>query len=136
MSVPNTARHDALTAYRSRHPGSIAGVWNDVVVSVLDKVRAPLRVRRITFCAGAKTLYLVTPDTATNRWAGLIIPGEKQVEVTMWHGGQPYARSLSNLDGIAVFSHLLAGPVRFVYRPRNACAGWEAEVQTEWVLIT
>ena len=104
VSVPNTARDVALAAYRSRHCGCLAGVGNDVIFSVFDKVRAPLRIRRITFRVGTKTLYLVTPDTTVDRRATLIIPGESRVEVIMWHGGQPYARALSNSDGIAVFS--------------------------------
>ena len=134
MCIPNTTRHDALAAYRSRQRGSLASVRKDAVVSVLDKVRSPLRIRRVTFQVGAKKLYLVIPDTAFDHWAGLIIPGQTQVEVGMWHRGEPYARALSDRDGMALFSRVVAGPVRFVYRPQNV-RDPEVEVQTEWVLI-
>jgi hypothetical protein len=106
------------------------------VLSTLDRVMPELQLRHITFRRGADELYLLAPANSHATWVAVILPGRKDVEVTVCQRDAPADRVRSDGNGVAVFPYVKPGPVRFGFRlPGPACGESGVEVQTEWVLI-
>jgi hypothetical protein len=119
------------------------------VLSALDRVSPELAMRHIMFRGGADEMYVLAPETSHARWIAVIVPGHREVDVTVWQGKDASVTMRCDRDGVAVFPDIAPGPVRFVYT-RPDCdsapsahsahsphsANGRIEVQTEWVLIS